>query len=153
MAKSPVRCPFNGRLCIECTLYRGRHYYLCNCEHYRGYIKPVSKANAETKIDSVDFNKIKGLLDAWSTTSNTADENELKIKLKLFDVENSKEIIYDLKDAKTWNWDDPTIMRVIAGTHVNSWAKLLEIARYQAEKGTTELVIREAPRFMLLAGG
>ena len=153
MAKSPVRCPFNGRLCIECTLYRGRHYYLCNCEHYRGYIKPVNKANAETKIDSVDFNKIKGLLDAWSTTSNTADENEPKIKLKLFDVENSKEIIYDLKDAKTWNWDDPTIMRVIAGTHVNSWAKLLEIARYQAEKGTTELVIREAPRFMLLAGG
>ena len=46
MAKSPVRCPFNGRLCIECTLYRGRHYYLCNCEHYRGYIKPINKVNA-----------------------------------------------------------------------------------------------------------
>jgi len=46
---------------------------------------------------------------------------------------------------KTWTWDDPTIMRIIAGTHVNSWEKLLEIARYQAEKGATELVIREAP--------
>jgi hypothetical protein len=92
-------------------------------------------------------------LDPWSTTSNTADENELKIKLKLFDVENNKEAIYDLKDAKTWNWDDPTTMRVIAGTHVNSWEKLLEIARYSEEKGVQELVIREAPRFMLLAGG
>jgi hypothetical protein len=68
-------------------------------------------------------------------------------------VENSKEAIPDLKDAKKWTWDDPTIMRIIAGTHVNSWEKLLEIARYQAEKGAAELVIREAPRFMLLAGG
>jgi hypothetical protein len=101
----------------------------------------------------LDFNKIKGLLDPWSTTSNTADENELKIKLKLFDVENSKETIYDLKDAKMWTWDDPSIMRVIAGTHINSWEKLLEIARYSEEKGLRELIIREAPRFMLLAGG
>jgi hypothetical protein len=44
-------------------------------------------------------------------------------------------------------------MRTIAGTHVNSWAKLLEIARYQEDKGASELVIHEAPRFMLLAGG
>jgi hypothetical protein len=153
MAKSPVRCPFNGKLCIECTLYRGRHYYLCNCEHYRGYIKPNNKVNTDIQPESLDFNKIKGLLDPWSTTSNTADENELKIKLKLFDVENSKETIYDLKDAKMWTWDDPSIMRVIAGTHINSWEKLLEIARYSEEKGLRELIIREAPRFMLLAGG
>jgi hypothetical protein len=153
MAKSPVRCPFNGKLCIECTLYRGRHYYLCNCEHYRGYIKPNNKVNTDIQPESLDFNKIKGLLDPWSTTSNTADENELEIKLKLFDVENSKETIYDLKDAKMWTWDDPSIMRVIAGTHINSWEKLLEIARYSEEKGLRELIIREAPRFMLLAGG
>ena len=153
MAKLPVRCPFNGRLCIECTLYRGRHYYLCNCENYRGYIKPNNKINKEIQHETVDFEKIKDLLDPWSTTSNTADENELKIKLRLFDVENSKEAIPDLKDAKKWTWDDPTIMRIIAGTHVNSWEKLLEIARYQAEKGAAELGIREAPRFMLLAGG
>ena len=153
MAKSPVRCPFNGKLCIECTLYRGRHYYLCNCEHYRGYIKPNNKVNTDVQRESLDFNKIKGLLDPWSTTSNTADENELEIKLKLFDVENSKETIYDLKDAKMWTWDDPSIMRVIAGTHINSWEKLLEIARYSEEKGLRELIIREAPRFMLLAGG
>jgi hypothetical protein len=44
-------------------------------------------------------------------------------------------------------------MRVIAGTHINSWEKLLEIARYSEEKGLRELAIREAPRFMLLAGG
>ena len=153
MAKLPVRCPFNGRLCIECTLYRGRHYYLCNCEHYRGYIKPNNKVKSDIQHETVDFTKIKGLLDPWSTTSNTADENELKIKLRLFDVENSKEAIYDLKDAKTWTWDDSTIMRIIAGTHVNSWEKLLEIARYSEERGLRELAIREAPRFMLLAGG
>lgn len=31
-------CPFSGRLCEECSLYRGRHYFLCFCEKYRGYL-------------------------------------------------------------------------------------------------------------------
>jgi hypothetical protein len=33
-----MRCPFSSRLCEECALYRGRHYYLCFCEKYRGYL-------------------------------------------------------------------------------------------------------------------
>ena len=38
MAKEKMICPFSNRLCEECALYRGRHYYLCFCEKYRGYI-------------------------------------------------------------------------------------------------------------------
>ena len=38
MAKTRVICPFSGRLCEECSLYRGRHYFLCFCEKYRGYL-------------------------------------------------------------------------------------------------------------------
>ncbi len=38
MAKSKMLCPFLGEECRECAVYRGRHYYLCFCRKYRGYI-------------------------------------------------------------------------------------------------------------------
>ena len=44
MAKTKMRCPFNDKLCVECQLYRGRHYYLCACPDYRGYIKLKEKS-------------------------------------------------------------------------------------------------------------
>ncbi|NIM58056.1 MAG: hypothetical protein GTO16_03805 [Candidatus Aminicenantes bacterium] len=38
MAKKKMLCPFSGELCRECPQYRGRHYYLCYCKEYRGYL-------------------------------------------------------------------------------------------------------------------
>jgi len=38
MAKTAMLCPFRGEPCKECAYYRGRHYYLCFCKKYRGYI-------------------------------------------------------------------------------------------------------------------
>jgi hypothetical protein len=38
MAKEDMLCPFTGKLCRECSLYRGRHYYLCFSEKYRGHL-------------------------------------------------------------------------------------------------------------------
>jgi hypothetical protein len=38
MAKERMICPFSKRLCEECALYRGKHYYLCFCQKYRGHI-------------------------------------------------------------------------------------------------------------------
>ena len=38
MAKTKMLCPFTKELCRECAQYRGRHYYLCFCTKYRGYI-------------------------------------------------------------------------------------------------------------------
>jgi len=38
MAKIKMLCPFSGKLCEECPVYRGRHYYLCFCEKYRGHM-------------------------------------------------------------------------------------------------------------------
>jgi|PlaIllAssembly_1097288.scaffolds.fasta_scaffold3763229_1 hypothetical protein len=38
MAKEQVICPFSKKLCAECALYRGRHYFLCYCQTYRGYL-------------------------------------------------------------------------------------------------------------------
>jgi len=38
VAKERMICPFSKRLCEECAFYRGRHYYLCFCPDYRGYL-------------------------------------------------------------------------------------------------------------------
>jgi hypothetical protein len=38
MAKIKMLCPFSKKLCRECAQYRGRHYYLCFCSKYRGYL-------------------------------------------------------------------------------------------------------------------
>ena len=39
MAKEDMLCPFTGKLCRECPLYRGRHYYLCFSKKYRGHLE------------------------------------------------------------------------------------------------------------------
>jgi hypothetical protein len=39
MAKEDMLCPFSGKLCGECALYRGRHYYLCFSKKYRGHLE------------------------------------------------------------------------------------------------------------------
>lgn len=44
MAKTRMICPFSNRLCEECPLYRGRHYFLCFCEKYRGYLGETGHA-------------------------------------------------------------------------------------------------------------
>jgi hypothetical protein len=43
MAKTKMLCPFSDKLCEECPLYRGRHYYLCFCSKYRGCLNKLGK--------------------------------------------------------------------------------------------------------------
>jgi len=38
MAKWKMNCPFSGKGCKECSIYRGRHYFLCFSKRYRGVI-------------------------------------------------------------------------------------------------------------------
>jgi len=50
MAKTKMLCPFTHKLCRECAQYRGRHYYLCFCNKYRGYIgDPEERAEREPR--------------------------------------------------------------------------------------------------------
>lgn len=48
MAKEQVLCPFSKKLCAECALYRGRHYFLCYCQTYRGYLGNQGKRGRQT---------------------------------------------------------------------------------------------------------
>jgi hypothetical protein len=154
MAKTPMKCPFNDRLCIECNLYRGRHYYLCNCKNYRGYIQPKDAINKPTEKEPADFNKLQKLLEPWAIQKGTGEKNSTpQMVLNIIDMETGQRSTSDPEQAKTWNWDDPTFMRFVNGVHVSTWAKLAELMRYNQEKGKTELTIYEGPRFMMLAGG
>lgn len=47
MAKEKMICPFSNRICEECALYRGRHYYLCFYQKYRGYISKPGEGTKE----------------------------------------------------------------------------------------------------------
>ena len=47
MAKIDMICPFSKQLCQECPLYRGRHYYLCFCTKYRGYLGDKERDTAK----------------------------------------------------------------------------------------------------------
>ena len=43
MAKVNMMCPFSGMMCKDCPVYRGRHFYLCFCEKYRGCLPKAIK--------------------------------------------------------------------------------------------------------------
>jgi hypothetical protein len=149
MAKTIMLCPFSYRLCDECPLYRGRHYYLCFCKKYRGYIgESKEKPNNN---HSVDFQTLWKLVRPWAESSQP--DTKPKIKLRVIDVESGATRVCDLDEAKTWDWSNPEMMRVIGDLQVTSWDKLVEIVRFKAEKGYQEVGVYEAPRFMLLGGG
>jgi hypothetical protein len=52
VAKIPMLCPFSKELCRECTLYRGRHYYICFRKEYWGYLGPKSDFRDFAKNDN-----------------------------------------------------------------------------------------------------
>ena len=151
MAKTNMLCPFNYRLCEECPLYRGRHYYLSLCKKYRGYIgEPVRNTKSSTNHQSVDFETLGRLAEPWA---DRRQEAEPKVKLKVIDMESGKVRVCELDEAKTWEWGNPEIMRMIGGVQITSWDKMVELVSFKAKKGYQEVEVYEAPRFILLGGG
>jgi len=45
-------CPYSHQLCQECSVFRGRHYFLCFCKDYRGYLG--EETNVTTPTQKVD---------------------------------------------------------------------------------------------------
>ena len=153
MAKTDVICPFTRRLCDECAFYRGRHYYLSLCEHYRGYIgEPKISDNRSDNNHVTGIEAFDRLIAPWSRQNNRA-EKEPDIRLKVIDMESGETRICELEEARDWDWGNTEIIRMIDGLHITSFNKLLEILRYKAAKGYREVAFYEGPRFMLLGGG
>jgi hypothetical protein len=153
MAKINMICPFSHKLCDECPLYRGRHYYLCFCQKYRGYIGGSEQsAKSDANGQPVDLLAAFKQIEPWADVGLVPGIKS-KVKLKVIDMENGTTRVCDLDEAKTWDWDNPKMMRMIGGVHVTSWNKLFEIAAFKAKKGFKEVELYEAPRFIMLGGG
>ena len=62
MAKVNMLCPFSGKPCKECPIYRGRHYFLCFNNNYRGHLKESNKASREVNTSLNVPERVEGLL-------------------------------------------------------------------------------------------
>jgi hypothetical protein len=89
--------------------------------------------------------------------SQAAGEGESKttyrIRLKVLDRETGNYRYCTLDEAKTWDWANPEIWRMIGGWQITSFQQLLNILYSKMQKGYTEVEMLEAPRFTMLSGG
>lgn len=149
MAITPMRCPFNEKLCEECQLFRGRHYFLSTCEHYRGFIKNNTGKETATGLKTVDMAAMKKLFEPWSEAPEGEKASVTTIKVKVIDRETGTEQYCEHGETANWDWKNRSIMRTVGGRHVTSYEELLNVLRYQESKGAKELVIYVAPTFMV----
>jgi hypothetical protein len=154
MAKTSMLCPFSGKMCKECETYRGRHYFFCYVEKYRGFIKQSNK-EAQASFSSphqINFDALSKKVNPWTSASNTLGA-EPEIILNVLDMETKKVRTCTIAEAKSWDWSNPRTIRVIDGRHITSWHSLCDILKYRAGKGQREVELHEGPFFMLISGG
>ena len=147
-------CPFSGKMCQECETYRGRHYFLCYVEKYRGCIKKPNK-DTQASFNSphqINFDALSKKVNPWTNAKNKLG-GEPDIILKVLDMETKQVRTCTIAETKTWDWSNPRTVRVIDGRHITSWSDLCDILKYRAEKGQTEVELHEGPFFMLVSGG
>jgi hypothetical protein len=157
MTKGDYVCPFDHRSCHECVLYRGRHYYIDNCREGRGNNHDRSDYRTPAGLHhSADlqsyFQTLESQVEPW-TDVEPLPESELKISLRLINVESGESSECSLEEVKQWDWNDSDTVRQIDGIQIDSWEKLVKVLSYKVATGHREVKIYEAPRFMVLAGG
>ena len=52
VSKEAGLCPFSGKMCRECAVYRGRHFVLCSLRNIRLHDIRAAKAKAWTDHQS-----------------------------------------------------------------------------------------------------
>ena len=131
---------WNHGNCAECDIHRGKDG-LCegystkpNLNHVPKFKTP-EKSGSKTDID------------------NDSLEPAPKIKITLVDVEHNTSRTVDLNEAKTWDWKNPEMIRLIGDWQVKNYEALRFILSEKERKGLDEVKIYESPRFMLLCGG
>ena len=70
MAKTKMICPFSGKPCKECPIYRGRHYFMCFNSSYRGHLNEADNASREINTSVNVPEKVEGLF-KLQAVSNT----------------------------------------------------------------------------------
>jgi hypothetical protein len=78
MGKISMMCPFSNKVCMECVVYRGRHFYLCSGKGDRGYKRDMSQ------YSSIELRKAHG--------------KEDKVFKKLMDTPSRQRMISNVED-------------------------------------------------------
>jgi hypothetical protein len=151
MAKVKRICPFSHKSCADCSFYVGRHCYTDFHKTHYHYLAEHRK---------LDFNKIP-LLSLHPMPEHSSGNGSKKtaktlprIRLKVVDMITEQTRTEDLEHAMSWVWDDPDKQRFINGTiHITSWKQLLDYCRHRAKRGEKEIIIYEAPSYLLIGGG
>jgi hypothetical protein len=152
VAKNATACPFSNRACTGCAVYRGRHQYIISKQHRPLTDKQQGRPESGTPSLSAEFQALRKSAEPW-TGKQGQKKGELKIRLKVIDVERKETRICDLHELQKWHWGNPRLYRLIDGRQVTDLDNLIEILYHKAEAGCEEVDLYEAPRFMMLAGG
>lgn len=91
-------------------------------------------------------------MEPWSGTRRDATA-ELKVRIKVIDMESGEARVCDFGETKTWEWGVPDLMRMVDGRQITSWHSLAEVVSFKVGKGCQEVEVYEAHRFILLGGG
>lgn len=85
--------------------------------------------------------------------TETVDNESGKMKLTLLDRETGESRPFTLAEAKTWDWKDPDMWRMIGDWQITSYESLVQVLAMKLEYGRKEVILMVAPRFAMLAGG
>ncbi len=106
-----MNCPFSGKGCKECSIYRGRHYFLCFSKRYRGVIGDRVENFEEVMKNTTFF------------PSSRDEKQEPKVSMDKWDKSVfGTETVLIVEDDAYWqdflNWalDDTGYTIIIAGS-------------------------------------
>ncbi len=71
-----------------------------------------------------------------------------KVRLTLIDRETGESRLCNLDEAKTWDWKNPEVWRMVGHWQITSYESLLEALSMKIENGAKEIEIVVSPRFM-----
>jgi hypothetical protein len=130
------------------------HGYCPDCDIYKGNGGLCPGYPVEPKDTDQTIFEALGHSGCWLPMDEPAKDAAMPtVKLTLIDAEYKTSRPCDLEEARTWDWGNPDIMRIVGKWHIKDFDMLLFILREKQDKGIQEVDIFEAPRFMVLAGG
>ncbi len=88
----------------------------------------------------------------WTLKPEDVDKIR-KMKVRVLDRETGQARYCTLEEAKTWDWGNQDIWRIVSGWQITSFKALVSMMHMKAQKGLDEVEILESPRCLLLAGG
>ncbi len=90
MAKVTMTCPISRGLCVDCGIYRGRHYYMCYSKEYGGcLIDPEKARGSEQKKGDAEDPKF-GMPDSFHISSTCIRNPEERL-MDIYSESQSRE--------------------------------------------------------------